>query len=213
LLSGAIAPGEIVTIYGSAIGPVQGIAGALNSSGLLSNLLGGSEVYFDGIAAPIYYAQAGQVNAQAPYAIAGQSTTHVEVRYQGQTAGKADIPVVPSAPAMFPAVLNPDGNLNSATNPAAPGAILTFYATGEGLTTGANITGQPAAPPYPQPAVPVNLSIGGITATLLYAGEAPGLIGMLQIDAVIPDGTPSGGSNTLLTIGTAASPPLSVWVQ
>ena len=145
LLGGAVAPGEIVTIYGSGIGPPQGIAGTLNASGLLSNLLGGSEVRFDGVAAPIFYAQAGQVNAQAPYTIAGQTTTHLEVLYQGFSVGQADLPVSAAAPAVFPTVLNPDGSLNGAANPTSQGAILTFFATGEGITTGANVTGQPAS--------------------------------------------------------------------
>ena len=93
LIGGAVAPGEIVTIYGSGIGPVQGVAGALNASGLLSNLVGGAEVHFDGVAAPIFYTQAGQVNAQAPYTIAGQSITHVEVFYQGRSPARRMCPL------------------------------------------------------------------------------------------------------------------------
>ncbi len=213
LLAGPIAPGEIVTIYGTSIGPVQGIAGTLNASGLLMNLLGGSEAYFDGVPAPLFYAQAGQVNAQAPYTIAGQTFTHVEVRYQGQTAGAADLQVAPASPALFPTVLNPDGSLNGVTNPAPAGGVLTFFATGEGLTSGANVTGQPAPFPYAQPVLPAMMSIGGETANLLYAGEAPGLIGMLQVNAVIPPDAVSGGNNCVLTIGTYASTPLSVWVR
>jgi uncharacterized protein (TIGR03437 family) len=213
LLGGAIAPGEIVTIYGSGIGPLQGVPGAMNTSGLLSNLVGGSEVHFDGVAAPIFYAQAGQVNAQTPYTIAGQSTTHVEVFYQGQPAGEADVPVTPAAPAVFPTVLNPDGSLNSTSNPALQGSILTFFATGEGVTNGANVSGQPASSPYPQPVLPVSIAIGGAAATVLYAGEAPGLVGMLQVDAIVPAGTVSGGVNAVLTVGATPAPPVSLWVQ
>lgn len=213
LLGGPIAPGEIVTIYGSGIGPLEGVPGVINASGLLSNLTGGSEVHFDGVAAPIFYAQAGQVNAQAPYTITGQSTTHVEVIYQGQVAGEADVPVAAAAPAVFPTVLNPDGSLNSASNPAMSGSILTFFATGEGLTTGANVTGQPASSPYPQPVLPVSIAIGGAAATVLYAGEAPGLVGLLQVNAIIPAGTASGGVNAVLTLGATSAPAVSLWVH
>ena len=213
LLTGAIAPGEIVTVYGSGIGPAQGVSGAFNASGLLGNLLAGVEIDFDSVAAPLFYAQAGQVNAQAPYTIAGQSTTHVEVKYQQQTVGEADLTVAASAPAIFPTVLNADGTLNGVSNAAAQGSIFTFYATGEGLTNGPNVTGQAAAAPYAQPVLPVSLTINGAAATLLYAGEAPGLIGMLQIDAVIPAGTPTGASNAVVTVGAVASPPVAVWVQ
>lgn len=213
LQGGAIAPGEIVTIYGSGIGPMQGVPGVLNASGLLSNLVAGSEVHFDGVAAPIFYAQSGQVNVQAPYTIAGQSTTHIEVLYQGQTAGAADVPVAAAAPALFPTVLNADGSLNSASNPAMQGSILTFFGTGEGLTNGANIAGQTASSPYAQPVLPVSITIGGATATLLYAGEAPGLVGMLQVNALVPAGTASGIVNAVLTAGTIPAPVVSLWIQ
>jgi uncharacterized protein (TIGR03437 family) len=212
LLGGAVAPGEIVTIYGSGIGPPQGIAGSFNASGLLTNLLGGSEARFDGVAAPIFYAQAGQVNAQAPYTIAGQSTTHLEVLYQGLSVGQADLPVGGAAPAVFPTVLNPDGSLNAALNPASQGGILTFFATGEGITTGANVTGQPASAPYAQPVLPVTLTIGGAAAALLYAGEAPGLVGMLQVDAVVPAGIAPGPTNAILSVGANPAPAVAVWV-
>jgi uncharacterized protein (TIGR03437 family) len=213
LLGGAIAPGEIVTIYGSGIGPLQGVPGTMNASGLLSNLAGGSEIHFDGVAAPIFYAQAGQVNAQAPYTIAGQSSTHVEVFCQGQPVGEADVPVAPAAPAVFPTVLNPDGSLNSASNAAMQGSILTFFATGEGLTDGANVTGQPTSAPYPQPMMPVTIIIGGVPATVLYAGDAPGLVGMLQVNTIVPAGTASGGVNAVLTVGATSAPAVSVWIQ
>ncbi len=213
LVGGPISPGEIVTIYGSGLGPVQGVTGTFNSNGLLANLLGGSEVLFDGVAAPVFYAQAGQLNVQAPYTMAGQTTTHVQVQYQGQAVATADLAVAAAAPAIFPTVLDADGTLNSAANPAAQGSILTFFATGEGVTTGANIAGQTASPPYAQPTLPVTLVIAGAPAQLLYAGEAPGLIGMLQVNAQLPASMPSGGTSAVLTVGVATSPAVQVWTR
>jgi uncharacterized protein (TIGR03437 family) len=213
LLGGAISPGEIVTIYGSGLGPIQAVTGSFNPSGILSTQAGGTELRFDGVPAPIFYAQTGQINAQAPYTIAGQTTTHLEVFYQGQTAGAADLPVAATSPGGFPTVLNPDGSLNSATNPAMQGAILTFFATGEGLTTGPNITGQAASAPYALPGLPVSLSIGGASASLLYAGEAPGLIGMLQVNAAVPAGLKTGSVNAVLSVGFSQAPPVAIWLQ
>jgi uncharacterized protein (TIGR03437 family) len=211
LAVGPVAPGEIVTIYGSGLGPAVGASGSPDATGLIGNLLAGSEVRFDGIAAPLFYAQAGQINAQAPYAIAGQSKTHVEVYYQGAVAGAADVPVASSAPALFPAVLNPDGSLNSRTNPAASGAVLTFFGTGEGVTNGANVAGQPAQPPYARPDLPVNLTVAGAPATIFYAGSAPGLAGVLQVNAQLPPGV-AGQAAAQLAVGTAAAQPVTVWV-
>jgi len=53
---------------------------------------------------------------------------------------------------------------------------------------GANIAGQAAAAPYPLLILPVTLTVAGIAAPLLYAGEAPGFSGLLQVDAVVPGG-------------------------
>jgi uncharacterized protein (TIGR03437 family) len=123
-----------------------------------------------------------------------------------------DVPVAAAAPALFPAVLNPDGSLNSASAPAPPGSILTFFATGEGLTNGPNVAGQPAAAPYPPPTQPVTLSIAGVQAEILYSGSAPGLIGVLQVNARIPGSLPPGdGMEVKLTVGAAESPPLTIW--
>ena len=211
---GAVAPGEIVTIYGAAIGPTSGVTGSFDASGLVGNMLAGAEVSFDGAPAPLFYAQASQINAQVPYTIAGESVTQVEVFYQGQLAGTLNLPVVASAPALFAAALNQDGSLNSSTAPAAHGTVVTFFGTGEGLTTGANIAGQAAAAPYPIPALPVTLTVAGIAAQLLYAGEAPNFAGLLQVDAVIPGGfVPSGPVAVQLTVGVAVSPLFTVWLQ
>ena len=211
---GAVAPGEIVTIYGVAIGPTSGAAGSFDASGLVGNMLAGAEVTFDGVPAPLFYAQASQINAQVPYTVAGESVTAVVVTYQGRLAGTLNLPVAASAPALFAVALNQDGSLNSSTAPAARGTVMTFFGTGEGLTNGANIAGQAAAAPYPIPTLGVTLTVAGIAAQLLYAGEAPNFAGLLQVDAVIPGGfVPSGPVAVQLSVGVADSPLMTVWLQ
>jgi uncharacterized protein (TIGR03437 family) len=211
---GAVAPGEIVTIYGAGIGPASAVTGSFDASGLLGNLLAGAEVSFDGVPAPLFYAQASQINAQVPYTIAGESATQVVVSYQGAPVGTLSLPVVAAAPALFAGALNQDGSLNSSSAPAARGTVVTFFGTGEGLTNGANIASQAAAAPYPIPTLPVTLTVAGIAAQLLYAGEAPNFAGLLQVDAVIPGGfVPSGPVPVQLAVGVAVSPPITVWLQ
>jgi uncharacterized protein (TIGR03437 family) len=172
------------------------------------------EVRFDGVPAPLFYAQASQINAQVPYTVAGESFTQAEVYYQGQLVGAVSVPVAPSAPALFAAALNQDGSVNSSSAPAARGTVVTFFGTGEGLTNGANIAGQAAAAPYPIPILPVTLMVDGIGAQLFYAGEAPTFAGLLQVNAVMPGGfVPSGLVAVQLVVGVATSPPITVWLQ
>jgi uncharacterized protein (TIGR03437 family) len=162
----------------------------------------------------VYYAQASQVNVQAPYTIAGNTSTNVEVWYNGQSAGTITLAITPAAPALYPAIANQDGSLNSQTQPAARGSVVTLYGTGDGLTDGANISGQAAAAPYPKPKLPATLTIGSVNAEVLYLGSAPGLVGTLQINARVPGGfVPPGSADAQLTIGTVTSPAITIWLQ
>jgi uncharacterized protein (TIGR03437 family) len=111
-------------------------------------------------------------------------------------------------------VANPDGSVNSLTQPAPKNSIITLYATGTGLSSGSNITGQQATAPYAQPAASIALSIAGIPADILFAGSAPGFVGMLQINARTPASfVPSGPNSVVLTVGGASSPALTIWIQ
>jgi uncharacterized protein (TIGR03437 family) len=211
---GPVAPGEIVAIFGAGIGPEAGVSGTFDSAGLLANVLGGSEVRFDGVPAPLFYAQSGQINVQVPYTVNANSITHVEVFYQGHSSGTLDLPVAATMPALFGITINQDGSINSETSPAPRGTILTFFATGEGLTDGPNIAGQAAAAPYPRPLLPVTLAIAGVNAQLLYAGSIPGGVGVLQLNARVPSGfVPPGLTSVELELGGFAAPAVTVWLK
>ncbi len=214
LASGPVAPGELVVIFGDGLGLVAGKVGAPDSAGVLSGLVGGTEVWFDGIAAPVFYAQVQQVNVQVPYSIAGKSQTNLEIHFNSKLAGRATLPVAAAAPGLFPVVLNDNGSPNSETEPADATTVLTFYATGEGLTDGSNIAGKASTAPYARPTLPVSMIIGGLAPEILYAGSAPEYIGLLQVNASVPAALAGAGKVTAaLTVGSATSPEIAVWVK
>jgi uncharacterized protein (TIGR03437 family) len=214
LLQGEVAPGELAAIFGAGLGPDTAVTGALDANGVLPGTLGGVEVRFDGTPAPLFYAQSGQVNVQVPYTVAGSGTVGVEVRYQGKVAGTASVPVAPSAPAALTLAMNPDGSPNAESAPAPRSSWMTFYATGEGLTDGPNLAGIPAHAPYPHPLLPIALSVAGVDTEILFAGCAPGMIGVLQINARIPGGfVPPGETAVVLTVGTVTAPPVTIWLK
>jgi uncharacterized protein (TIGR03437 family) len=214
LHEGAVAPGEIAAIFGTGLGPDTPVTGVLDAYGVLPGTLGGVEVRFEGALAPIFYAQSGQLNVQVPYTVAATETASVEVRYQEKVVGTASVPIAPSAPAMLTLATNPDGSPNAESAPAPRSTWMTFYATGEGLTDGPNIAGTPAHAPYPHPLLAISLTIAGLDAEILYAGSAPDLIGVLQINARVPGGfVPPGQAAVALTVGTATAPPITVWLK
>jgi len=211
--AGPVAPGEIVSIFGTGLGPDVGLTGAYTAGGLLSTALGGAEVRFAGVSAPLFYVQAGQINAQVPYETVG-GAAHVEIYYQENLVSETDVQIAAASPAIFPVIVNQDGWINSRSAPAASGEIVVFYATGEGFTDTGNVTGQPAAAPYPQPRLPVTVTVAGIEAEILYAGSAPGFVGVMQINVRVPGGAiPPGQSTIQLSVGGSVSPAVAVWVE
>ncbi len=213
LLEGPVAPGEILAIFGDLLGPEVGVAGVLDSAGRLPIEAGGTEVRFDGIAAPIFYAQDRQVNVQVPYAVAGNNATQLEVQYEGHAA-HLTLAVVAAAPALFPIATNQDGSPNSPAEPAARGTIVTVFGTGEGLTDGANQAGRVAEIPYPAPQLPVALSVSGVPAEIVYLGRAPGTVGVFQVNARMPGGyVPPGPAPMILSVGGATAPVFHVWLR
>jgi uncharacterized protein (TIGR03437 family) len=201
-LTGAIAPGEIVVLYGSNMGPPSLVQFRLNSLGLVGPNLAGTQAFFNGVAAPILYTSAGQVAAIVPYLVS--LPWEVTVAYLGQLSQPVPVPLTFTAPALITAdatgsgqaaAVNQNGSLNSAKNPIPLGGVIVLYATGEGLTFPPGIDGKPAAPPLPVPAITVTATIGGQPAVVQYAGGAPGFVaGLMQVNVVVP---------TNITVGPA----------
>jgi trimeric autotransporter adhesin len=215
--AGSIAPGEIVALYGSGLGPAQLTQYHLTSAGLLDTQVAGTQVRFNGILAPIIYASASQVAAIVPYEVSGSSVL-VSLTYQGESSAAVSVPLALSAPALFTlnssgqgpaAALNQDYSLNSANNPAKVGDIISLYATGEGQTTPTGVDGKVAVDPLPHPVLPVSVTIGGQPAQVQYAGGAPGEVaGVLQVNAYIPSGIQTGNAvSVVVQVGNAVSPP------
>ena len=222
---GSVSPGEIITIFGSGLGTSTLVGLQLDSRGYVSTSLAGTQVLFDGVAAPLIYTLAGQVSAVVPYAVSGKTSTQLQVTYQGQNSNLVAIPVTSVAPGIFTidasgkgagAIVNQDGTVNSSVNPAAVGSYVFVYATGEGQTTPGGIDGKPGDAPAPTPiAQPVTGTLGGVNAQVQYAGGVPGLVaGVLQVNVLVPQGVASGNSVPLvLNIGgqsTQANVTLSV---
>ncbi|HWP83841.1 MAG TPA: PQQ-dependent sugar dehydrogenase, partial [Terriglobia bacterium] len=215
-LSGPVAPGQLVSIFGTGLGPNQGAGTQLDGSGRISRLLAGTRVWFDEIAAPLLFARWDQINAQVPYGIAGRSSVTVQVEYQGMFSNPVSMAVAPAAPGLFTqaggagpgTILNEDHSLNSAANPAARGSLVVLFATGEGQRNPAGEDGKLAEPPYPVPLLPVSVTIGGLPAAIEFVGAAPGFAGLLQINARVPAATAPGNAVPVaVQIGGASSQP------
>lgn len=214
LTSGPIAPGEILTLFGSGIGPATGTQ---PSTPPTSTMLAGTTIQFDGTPAPLLYAGPNQINAIVPFGIAGQATTNVVIESGGELVGGFPLSVAPAAPAIFTvnssgsgsgAILNQDLTLNSPSNPAERGSVVVLYATGAGSMSAPLNDGQVVENSSYVSVLPVVVTIGGVAAQVLYSGAAPGLVaGVLQVNSVVPQNVTPGDSVSIgLTVGTFSSP-------
>jgi uncharacterized protein (TIGR03437 family) len=204
LQPGPVAPGERVTLFAAGIGPEIGVAAHIDARGMMETRLAETEVQFDGIPAPLYYVQSGQIDLQVPYGVVGSA--QIEVFFKGASRIRLVLPVAESAPGLYPAITNQDGTVNSAENAAARDSVVTIYATGTGATNPSGASGRASQVPFAQPVLPVTLKIAGNPCDIVLATDVPGFIGMLQINARVPDGfVPTGILPVVLTVGAGSS--------
>lgn len=216
LQPGGVAPGSIVTVFGTNLATGTETA----SQNPLPTFLAGSELFIDGVPAPLFYASPVQLNAQIPYETPlGAAGALVKV---GSNAPAAmQITIQPAVPGLFTsalghaAALNQDGTVNGFGQAAAPGSILQVFLTGLGPMDQSVATGH-AAPlnPLAKVTVPVSATIGAQDAAIMFAGLAPGLVGVLQVNVYVPLLAPgtyplvvqasgSSSNNAAVTIGPA----------
>jgi uncharacterized protein (TIGR03437 family) len=211
-----VSPGEIVAIFGQSLGPAAFTGLQVDpASSILSNSIGGGQVFFNGYAAPMVYALATQLSAIVPYEIAGQKTVNVVVVYQGNASAPFPLAVAATKPAIFTndasgsgqgAILNQDYSRNGPANPAPRGQYVFIYGTGEGFTSPPGVDGRISATPLPQVNLACSAKIGGQTATLNYCGEAPGLTaGLVQVNAQIPQSATPGSVPVSIVINGVTS--------
>jgi uncharacterized protein (TIGR03437 family) len=214
--SGGIAPGEIITIKGTGLGPPSGVSFSVDAiSGNVDSILAGTQVFFGGIASPITYTSAAQINAIVPYEIAGQSQVAMQVQYQGASVATS-IAVAVAEPAAFTlngtgagqaAAVNQDGSLNGPSNPAAKGSYVTIYFTGGGQTNPPGVTGSVTGAVLKWLTQSISVTVGGQPATVSFDGSAPTFVdGVNQLNIRLANNTPSGTQPLVVAVGGASSP-------
>ncbi|HUI79883.1 MAG TPA: IPT/TIG domain-containing protein [Bryobacteraceae bacterium] len=212
-LSGAIAGGEVISIFGTDLGPATATTAQLNSAGNLATTLQGVQVLVNGYPAPLIYASSTQVTAVVPYEVAGFQQATVLVVYLNQRSNVTSVAVAKTSPAIFtlnaqgtgPGAHNADFSSNNAANPVAAGGYVVFFMTGEGPLAPAGVTGRvnPAnGPGVAIAALPVGVLIDNQPANWTYAGGIAGVVeGIMQLNVQIPSTARSGDLPVLVTIG------------
>lgn len=199
---GGLAQGSLATVFGSGLGPAQGVSA--NTFPLGTTLSGVSVRLTQGssnIDALPVFAIAGQVNFLVP-STTPLGAVDVRVSYNGETSAPATVQIVSSALGLF--TFSASGstqravvqNYVSATatpvnlpdTSAKPGQTLIAYGTGLGPIAAPDN----AAAPGGDVALPVDILVGGVPARRIYAGRSPCCAGLDQIVFELPANTPLG---------------------
>jgi uncharacterized protein (TIGR03437 family) len=92
-----------------------------------------------------------------------------------------------------------------------------IYGTGEGQTVPQGVNGKIAAPPYPQFALPVSVTVDNKPSPeIQYYGGVPGtVVGVFQVNARVPlDITEAGSKKVAVKIGTGSTQDnVTVYIQ
>jgi uncharacterized protein (TIGR03437 family) len=208
---GSIAPGEILSVYGSKLGPATPVPAQLSSLGLFPATLSSVQAWFDQTPGTVLLAYDSQVNVIAPFEIQPGQTVNFQLWYCGIPTARIPLTVAAAAPGLYTrsgsgsgavAVVNQDGTVNT---PAPAGSYVTLFGTGAGGIAGVKDGG--VARSAQRLSGTVRVTIGGREASVLYAGSAPLLVnGLFQLNVQVPADTPSGMAPVTVTINGQDSP-------
>jgi uncharacterized protein (TIGR03437 family) len=213
---GTLAPGTLVTIFGSRLAD-----GSAQSAGApFATNLANTEVRLNDRPLPLLYASDGQINAQIPYDIPSNAPLQLLIRRGSAQSYPETITVGEAAPGVFtdpgtgrPIITNPGGDLNSPASPAHRGDTVVIYCTGLGQVRPAIAAGSAASSATPT-VNPVTVTIDGDVVTPAYAGLTPGFAGLYQVNVTLPQTLkPNNFAQLIVTVANQSSPPVVLAVQ
>ncbi len=173
--------------------------------------LAGVTATVNGQPAPVLSTSPDVVTIQIPYEV-GAGPAVVGIHNNGEIAGY-QFQMAPAAPGIFSEA---DG-MALGHPAAAPGGYVTLYVSGIGDITPALLTGYASSSTsvtlLPKPVLPLSVTVGGVPAFIQFAGLPRGVVGLGQINVLLPGDTPSGTQPVVVTVNGVASPPVNITVQ
>ena len=219
------APGSYVTIYGIALAPsTRG-----SNTPYLPISLAGTSVSFDAPQAKlslpgrISFVSESQINVQVPWELQGLNSVQMKVSIGLLQSALYTLQLSEVAPAFFEfldngrlsvAALDENFRLVSTGNPVRRGRVLQLFVNGLGAVTNTPASGeialaQPLSTTRQQPSV----TIGGRPATVQFSGLAPNLVGLYQVNVVVPEDAGTGVQQVTISMNGVASKSSNVAVN
>ena len=190
-----VSRGELITLYGANIGPS---AIQFASTVPFPTTLAGVQVLINNRPAPIYYVSSGQVSVIVPFETTG-SVAQIQVVNNQSSSNMVTELVNPTTPGLFSipaggigyaAAEHADGSLVSPSHPAQVGETIAVYVTGLGDVLPSIADGAPGV--SSSTTNTITAAVNNTLATVAYAGLAPSLVGLYQVNVTIPSGVAAG---------------------
>ncbi len=218
---------SIASVFGLNLAPSTAVA---NLAPPLPATLNGTTLTMENGAQtiPLFFVSANQVNFQVPFITTGPQQLTIT---QGTQSVTIPVTLVSYAPALFST--NSQGSGQAATiiantaivaapagtfpgsRPAQIGEYVSIYATGLGDVSNRPALGT-ASPgsPLAQTLTTPTVMIGGVKASVIFSGLAPGYVGLYQVNAQVPPGvTPGPAVPITVTIGGVTSNTVTIAVD
>jgi uncharacterized protein (TIGR03437 family) len=198
-----VAPGALATIFGSNLADSTQQATGFP----LPRSMAGATVYINRAPVPLLYVSNTQINFEVPSGLA-TGTANMYVTRDGGQSATVQFTVVSSGPAIFQDTSNhavaqnaSDNSTNSTSHPAASGAVIVVYLTGQGPVDNA-VTDGTATPDSPLSTATAiaSATIGGTNATVQFLGLTPGFTGLAQANILVP-ALATGDHPLVITVG------------
>ncbi len=216
-----LAPGSFAAIFG------MNLAQGLNQSPQLplSVQLAGTSVIIAGEQAPLLFTSGQQINAVLPFDLPPNSTQQLLVQTGSAISIPQPVPIAGAQPAVFTmnaegtgaAIIQaykPDGTPLPGGSALSAGDVVVIYCTGLGaVNPPVPAGGAASASTLSKTVNPVTATIGGVNATVQFAGLTPGFAELYQVNAIVPSGVPSGDEILLLTASGQQSAPVTIQIQ
>ena len=212
LAGGALAPGTVAAAFGANL--------ATSSTGVspplpLPNSYQSTQLLVSSLLSPLYYVSQPQLNVEIPaelrplqqYEAVGMAGGQLTLPVTVTLVGQAPIVDAESDGTVIAQDANQSYALVTAGNPAHPGDTLVVYLVGMGATNPSVQSGQaaPGPPNLAQTTVQPVVKVNNQTAPIVYAGLAPGYVGLYQIDFTVPSTVTAGTANLTITQGTVSA--------
>jgi len=211
--SATLAPGSLVSIYGTDLSPINQATQQIPAP----TALGESCLTVNGVPVPVVFVSPTQINGQLPFQVDG--SVQMVLRTPGGVSDNFNLTLLPAAPGVFrngtagnqrdlPALYRAsNGLLVTDTNPVHRGDTIQIFLTGLGRTTPAVDAGVPApGDPLASVVIAPAVSLGGVALPIESATLVPNMIGVYRIDARVPFNTPLGLEQPLtISQGTGAT--------